>query len=118
ISLPPLNTSHQSTNNTATTRPHIPTLTLHDALPILTFTATVSINSPGSNAVANPTGTVTFYDNGVAIGTGTLSGTNTDTASFTTITLATVTNPITAVYPSGDYNFNPNTLYQTVNPFV
>ena len=30
----------------------------------VTFTATVSVVSPGSTAVANPTGTVTFYDNG------------------------------------------------------
>ena len=39
----------------------------------VTFTATVSVVSPGSTAVAYPTGTVTFYDGGTSIGTGTLS---------------------------------------------
>jgi uncharacterized repeat protein (TIGR01451 family) len=73
----------------------------------VTFTATVAISSPGTSAVANPTGTVTFYDNGLAIGTGALSGTSTDTATFTTSTLAsTAAHSITAAYTSGDANFN------------
>ena len=74
----------------------------------VTFTATVAVTSPGSNAVANPGGTVTFYDNGVSLGTGTLSGTSTDTAAFTTSTLAIGTFSITAAYTSGDSNFNPS----------
>ncbi len=85
----------------------------------LTFTATVSIVSPGTSAVANPTGTVTFYDNGVSIGTGALSGAATDTATFTTSTLSTATHPITAAYTSGDGNFSagaPSTaIDQVVN---
>src|SRR5207302_555481 len=72
----------------------------------VTFTATVSITGPATSAVANPTGTVTFYDNGVALGSGSLSGTATDTATFTTSTLATASHPITAAYTSGDSNFN------------
>ena len=84
----------------------------------VTFTATVSVASPGSNAVANPTGTVTFYDNGVFIGTGTLSGTSTDTATFTTSTLPTGTDPITAAYTSGDNNFNPSSPSSVVNQVV
>ena len=36
----------------------------------VTFTATVSSNAPGAGS---PTGTVTFYNNGTAIGTGTLA---------------------------------------------
>ena len=72
----------------------------------VTFTATVSIAGSGSIAVPNPSGTVTFYDNGVAIGTGTLSGTATDTATFTTSTLSTANHPITAAYTSGDGSFN------------
>ena len=71
----------------------------------VTFTATVRIASPGTNDVANPTGTVTFYDGGVSIGTGTLSNTATDTATFTTSALATATHSITAAYTSGDSNF-------------
>jgi hypothetical protein len=75
----------------------------------LTFTATVSITSPGTNAFGNPMGTVTFYDNGVPIGMGTLSGANTDTASFATSMLASTTaHSITAAYTSGDMNFNPS----------
>src|SRR2546428_436996 len=38
-----------------------------------TFTATVSVVSPGSTAVANPTGTVNFYDGSTTIGSGSLS---------------------------------------------
>ena len=84
----------------------------------LTFTATVSIASPGSGAVANPTGTVTFYDNGVAIGTGTLSGTSTDTAAFTTSTLSTAAHPITAAYTSGDGNFNASPVSASISQVV
>ena len=73
----------------------------------VTFTATVSVVSPGSTAVASPTGTVTFYDNGTSIGTGTLSVVNGhDQATFITSNLVTATHPITAAYTSGDGNFN------------
>ena len=55
----------------------------------VTFTATVTVASPGSTAVAYPTGTVTFYDGGTAIGTGTLAVVNgADQASYTTSALA------------------------------
>ena len=51
----------------------------------VTFTATVSVVSPGSTAVASPTGTVTFYDGGTSIGTGTLSVVSgQDEATFST----------------------------------
>jgi hypothetical protein len=84
----------------------------------VTFTATVTVNSPGSQAVANPTGTVTFYDGGVAIGTGTLINAATDTATFTTSVLATTTHAITAAYTSGDGNFTPSVGSATVNQVV
>ena len=84
----------------------------------MTFTATVMVNSPGSQAVANPTGTVTFYDGGVAIGTGTLSNTATDTATFATSALPTGTDAITAAYTSGDGNFNASAGSNTVNQVV
>ena len=55
----------------------------------VTFTATVTVANPGSTAVAYPTGTVTFYDGGTAIGTGTLAVVNgADQASYTTSSLA------------------------------
>jgi Autotransporter beta-domain/Bacterial Ig-like domain (group 3) len=53
------------------------------------FTATVT----GSGCT--PTGTVTFFDNGVAIGTGTVSS---GVATFTTSTLALGSHPITATF--------------------
>ncbi len=82
------------------------------------FTATVSNASPGNNAVANPMGTVTFYDNGVSIGTGPLSGTSTDTATLTTSVLSTATHPITAQYTSGDGNFNASPVSASVSQMV
>jgi hypothetical protein len=68
---------------------------------LVTFTATITANSPGSGT---PTGTVTFKDNGVSIGTGALAG---GVATFSISTLALGTHPITASYP-GDANFIGN----------
>jgi hypothetical protein len=81
----------------------------------VTFTATVTKASGN----VNPTGTITFKDNGTAIGTGTLSTTaGVTTASFTTTTALTVgSHNITAVY-NGDSNFTTSTsaaLVQNVN---
>jgi hypothetical protein len=84
----------------------------------VTFTASVTVNSPGSQAVANPTGTVTFYDGGVAIGTGTLSGTPTDTAAFVTSTLSAGNHTITAAYTSGDGNFNTSPASASITQVV
>src|SRR5207244_184530 len=39
----------------------------------VTFTATISVQGPGTTAVAFPGGTVTVFDNGVSIGTGSVS---------------------------------------------
>jgi hypothetical protein len=76
----------------------------------VTFTATVTPTS-GSGT---PTGTVTFSDGGVSIGSGTLSG---GTTTFATSGLAVGNHTMTASY-SGDSNFNSSTssaLTQTVN---
>ena len=84
----------------------------------VTFTATVSIVGPGSNAVANPTGAVNFYDGMNLLGSGSLSGSVTDTATFTTSTLSTGSHQITASY-ADDANFNSSTsaaITQTVSP--
>src|SRR5262249_11714326 len=82
----------------------------------VTFTATVTISGTGSGT---PTGTVTFYDGGVAIGTGTLNSGSPDIATYSTNVLSTGPHTITAAYTSGDANFNPSPtsapITQTVN---
>ena len=67
----------------------------------ITFTATLM---PAFNA-GSPTGSVTFYDNGSAIGNGTVSN---GQAVFTTSSLTLGTHPITASY-SGDTAYLPST---------
>ena len=76
----------------------------------VTFTATVSANSPGSGT---PTGTVTFMDGATSLGNGTLSG---GVATFSISTLAVGSHSITGIY-NGDTNFTTSTsstLAQTV----
>ncbi|MDP9039871.1 MAG: FG-GAP-like repeat-containing protein [Acidobacteriota bacterium] len=71
----------------------------------VTFTATLTGN------YAAPTGTYPVLDNGVTIGSLTLTpvaGTNTSTGTFTTSSLAAGTHPITAPYP-GTVNFQAAT---------
>jgi hypothetical protein len=77
----------------------------------LTFTASVSTNSPGSGT---PTGTITFYSGSTQLGTGTLSG---GTASLTTSSLLSVGNHTIKASYSGGTNFKASagTLTQTVN---
>jgi hypothetical protein len=71
----------------------------------VTFTATVSVQTPGSTAVANPTGTVTFLDGSSNIGQGTLTTNNgVTTAVLTVSSLTAATHTITASY-GGDGNF-------------
>ena len=66
-----------------------------------TFTATVSVVSPGTGT---PTGRVTFLNGTASLGTGTLSTTNgVTTATLTSTALAVGTHSITASY-SGDPN--------------
>jgi len=85
----------------------------------VTFTAIVTVVSPGSTAVASPTGAVTFYDNGTSIGTGTLSVVNgQDQVTFSTSALSTATHPITAAYTSGDGNFNASAHSASVSQVV
>jgi hypothetical protein len=71
----------------------------------VTFTATIS---------SGPTGTVTFYDGGAAIGTGTISGT---TAMFTTSSMTAGSHTITASWP-GNSSYSAvksNAITQMVN---
>ncbi len=77
----------------------------------VTFTATVTVNSPGAGTA---TGTITFKDGSAVLGAGIMAG---GTASFTTNALAIGAHSITAVY-GGDGNFVGSTsgiLTQTVN---
>jgi hypothetical protein len=69
----------------------------------VTFTATVTANSPGAGT---PTGAVTFKDGGSTLGTGTLN--NSGQAIFTTSTLKVGSHSITASY-GGDAHFNGST---------
>ena len=77
----------------------------------IAFTATISPISPGSGT---PTGTVTFLDNNVAVGTGTLVA---GVATLTTSALAVGSHPTTATYP-GDGNFNGSSGTLTGDPQV
>ena len=82
---------------------------------LVTFTATLTVNSPGAGT---PTGSVTFYDNGASIGSGTLNGVlGNDQATFTTSALSVATHPITAKYggDTDDQTSSSGILTQTVN---
>ena len=77
----------------------------------VTFTATVSAGAPGSGT---PTGTVTFDDGGMAIGTGTLSG---GVATLSTTFFVVGSHSITVSY-GGDSSFTGSSsaaLSETVN---
>jgi hypothetical protein len=66
---------------------------------MVTFTATVTANAPGSGI---PTGTVTFADGSTVLGTASLNSSG--VATYATSTLAVGTHPITATY-GGDVDF-------------
>jgi hypothetical protein len=75
---------------------------------LVTLTATLATGSAGI-----PTGSVTFYDNGVSLGTRTLAS---GQAQFSTGSLLIGAHPITAQY-SGDTNYAPgnsNVLDETI----
>ncbi len=84
-----------------------------------TFTATVSVNGPGSTRDASPTGTVTFYDGTMTLGTGTLSTNGgLTTATFSTFSLPVGSQSITAQYTSGDGNFAASAASAMLNQVV
>jgi subtilisin family serine protease len=88
----------------ACSAPAIPTTTTFSALPVSsTYGGTVTFTATVSPAIA--TGTVTFYDGGSALGSGTLSG---GTAIFTTSALSGGVHSITATY-GGDSTFGGST---------
>ena len=62
---------------------------------------------------------MTFYDNGTAIGTGTLAVVGgLDEATCTTSALPVGTDAITAAYTSGDANFTPSAASTAVSQVV
>jgi hypothetical protein len=77
----------------------------------VTFTATVQ---PAGGVSGTPTGTVTFFDNGVQIGTATLSN---GAASFTTSSLAKGSHSITATY-GGDSSFLSSTTQSPLSELI
>ena len=114
VTFTPTNTTGYSTV-TATV-----TLTVNKATPTLAVSTSGTPSNYGAAVIFTatvsngPTGTVTFYDGGNSIGTGTLSGV---TATFTTSTLTTGPHAITAFW-AGNSNYNPVTssaITQTVN---
>jgi hypothetical protein len=85
----------------------------------VTFTATVMVNTPGSTAVASPTGTVVFLDGGTGLGQGTLSTVGgVTTATFSTNSLTAGHHQLTALYNSGDTNFNSSPASAPIIQFV
>jgi hypothetical protein len=103
----------ETINRNATTVSLVSSLNPANVGQAVTFTAAVF-----HSAAASPTGTVTFKDYGVVLGTAALAGT---TASFSTSSLAgDVGHVITATY-NGDTNYNgsvSNSINQVVNRFV
>jgi len=80
----------------------------------VTFTATVSVTSPGTGLPASGE-TVTFKDGSTTLGTGATNASG--VATYSTTALAQGSQSITAVY-AGDSNYNTSTssiLTQTVN---
>jgi hypothetical protein len=80
----------------------------------VTFTATVSVNSPGAGTPGS--GTVTFFDGGLQIGTGSVSG---GVATYSTSSLAVGSHTITASYGGDGVDFldspTSGSVTQTVN---
>jgi len=96
------------------------TLTIGKTLATVTVVSSVNPSAYGANVTftatlpATATGSVTFLDNGVSIGTGAITS---GTATLSTATLAVGTHPITVSY-AGDGNFTAATsatLSQVVN---
>ena len=87
--------------NTTTTVTASPGTVVQGTATLLTATIAPVAPSTGTNF----TGLVTFYDNGVSLGTGTVAG---NTASLSSTLNSTTANIITAVY-SGDTNWNTST---------
>lgn len=122
------------TNDPATGTPNDATVTLIDSTTItvsssqnpsitgqsVTFTATLT-GAP-VHATGDPSGTVQFFDNGVAIGapqavSAGAENDNTGTATFTTSSLTAGSHPITATF-SGGGGFNANNTSNTLNQTV
>ena len=96
------------------------TLTVNKGAPTLTVATSGSPSTYGSSVTftatvsAGPTGSVTFYDSGVAIGTGTIGGA---IATFSTTALTAGSHTITAAW-AGNSNYNSITsssITQAVN---
>ncbi|WZP00821.1 Ig-like domain repeat protein [Isosphaeraceae bacterium EP7] len=78
----------------------------------VTYTATISAVSPGSGM---PTGTVTFYSDGVSIGTNLVSSGS--IATLVVSSLGVGSHAITALY-SGDGNFSSSSTAQAITQVV
>lgn len=113
VGTPDFTTSSGSVAQTvnATTNPILLTSAPNPSTFNANVTLTVTVQTSGG---VNPTGTVTFFSDGVMLGSNTLSGGST---TFNVSTLTVGTHSITASY-GGDGNYNPGTsgqLTQIVN---
>ncbi len=128
------NFSNVLTNDPATGTANDATVTLIDSTTVtvsssqnpsitgqsVTFTATLT-GAP-VHATGDPSGTVQFFDNGVALGapqtvSAGAANDNTGTATFTTSSLTEGSHPITATF-SGGGGFNANNTSNTLNQTV
>ena len=103
----------QTVNQAATTTALDSSFDPSDVTNAVTFTATVNYNS----GLASPTGSVTFMDGAITLGTGNLVN---GVATFKTKALAVGNHPITAVY-NGDTDYQGSTsdvVTQIVNPLT
>lgn len=94
-----------------TVNPASPTMMLSSSNTPSSFGSPVTFTATISNG---PTGSVTFYDGGVSIGSGALQG---GSAAFTTSALSVGAHTITATW-AGSSNYNPatsNAITQTVS---
>jgi hypothetical protein len=116
----PTDTVHYSTATasvTLTVLPVSPNVTLSTSANPVLMTYAVSFTASLPSSASTQTGTMTFYDGSVSIGSANLAG---GAATFTTTALTMGPHSITAVY-SGDANYGPgttNAVPETVEDFT
>jgi len=82
---------------TSTSGSDVPTFTVNPSAPVPGQPVAINVTVPPSNG-ATPTGTVTIYDNGKPIGTGTLNANGTVTVNLPAGTLPAGSDTITVGY--------------------
>jgi hypothetical protein len=120
VTFTPTDTVHYSTATASvmlTVLPVTPNVTLTTSANPVLMTYGVSFTASLPSNAGTQTGTMTFYDGSVSIGSANLAG---GAATFTTTALTMGPHSITAVY-SGDANYGPgtsNAVAETVEDFT